>query len=64
MKEGDSSDVISMPPGFFIIKVKSRTPVDENKFSSEKAEFAQKVLSLKKQGVFARFVDELKRKAL
>jgi len=64
LKEDEFSDVISMPSGFFIIKVKEKTPIDEKKFESEKAEFSQKLLSLKKQKNFAKFVDELKRKAL
>ncbi len=49
--------------GFFIIKVKARTPIDEKKFASEKKEFSQKLLQQKKEEAFAKFITELKKKA-
>jgi hypothetical protein len=64
LKDDEFSEIIDTPSGFFIIKVKNRIPVDEKKFESEKAQFIQKLLSQKKEEYFAKFVDELKRRAL
>jgi len=64
LKEDGFSDVIDMgPSGFYIIKLKSRIPIDEKKFEKEKAEFSQKLLSQKKEEYFAQFIEDLKRKA-
>jgi parvulin-like peptidyl-prolyl isomerase len=64
LKEDGFSDVIDMgPSGFYIIKLKSRIPIDEKKFEREKAEFSQKLLLQKKEEHFAQFVEDLKRKA-
>ncbi|MFH1458575.1 MAG: SurA N-terminal domain-containing protein [Candidatus Omnitrophota bacterium] len=63
LKEEEFSEILSLPMGFFIIKTKSRTPIDEKKFESEKEEFSQTLLLQKKQIFFAQFVAELKRKA-
>jgi len=63
LKDDFFSEIVSMPSGFFIIKPKSRTPLDEKKFESEKADFSQKLLFLKKQEFFAKFIEELKIKA-
>jgi hypothetical protein len=52
-----------MPSGLYIIKAKSRSPIDENKFAAEKTEFAQKLLAQKKQEYFIKFVEDLKKKA-
>jgi hypothetical protein len=52
-----------MPSGFYIIKLKSKVPIDEKKFESEKSDFGQKILSQKKQEHFTRFIEELKKKA-
>ncbi len=62
LKEDETSDVIYMPSGFYIIKLKSRLPIDENKFIAEKAEFTEKLLVQKKTEVFYKFVLELKKK--
>lgn len=63
LKEGEASSVITTPGGCYIIKTKTRLPVDEDKFTAEKADFSQKVLSQKKEEFFFRFLEELKRKA-
>jgi len=63
LKDEETSEVLSLPSGFFIIKIKGRTPVDEEKFESEKSEFQEKLLLQKKHFSFALFVAELKRKA-
>ncbi len=63
LKDGEFSQVISVPTGFYIIKLKSRTGIDESKFSSEKTEFAQKLLEQKKAEYFAKFSEDLRKKS-
>lgn len=63
LKDDSISNIIDMEGGFYIIKVKSLTPIDKNKFESEKKDFAQKLLQQKKQEYFIKYVEELKRKA-
>ncbi|PIP20745.1 MAG: hypothetical protein COX40_03010 [Candidatus Omnitrophica bacterium CG23_combo_of_CG06-09_8_20_14_all_40_11] len=63
LKEDAHSGIIEMPSGFYIIKLKSKIPVDENKFREEKPEFAKKLLLQKREEYFSRFLQELKRKA-
>jgi parvulin-like peptidyl-prolyl isomerase len=63
LKGDEFSDTITMPSGFYIIKLKSRVEVDEKKFESEKKEFSQKLLLQKKQEYFVQFIEELKRRA-
>jgi len=63
LKEDDTSGIIEMPSGFYIIKLKSRVPVDEKKFTEEKPEFAKKLLLQKKEEYFNRSFEDLKRKA-
>lgn len=63
LKAGESSDIINMPSGFYIVKVKDRVPVDEKKFEKEKEEFSQKLLLQKKQEYFGKFTEELMKKA-
>lgn len=64
LKEDDISGLIEMPSGFYIIKLKSKIPVDEKKFREEEPEFAEKLLLQKKEEYFSRFLEDLKRKAL
>ena len=64
LKENEFSDVISAPSGFYIVKLKSRVPMDEKKFEGEKEDFIQKLLWQKKQEYFAKFTDELSRQAM
>jgi parvulin-like peptidyl-prolyl isomerase len=52
-----------MPSGFYIIKLKSRVPIDDKKFEAEKNEFSQQLLAQKKQEYFTKLAEELKKKA-
>jgi parvulin-like peptidyl-prolyl isomerase len=63
LKDDEFSDIVKVPTGLYIIKLKSRVPVDEKKFESEKKEFVEKALLLKKQERFGIFLEELKKKA-
>jgi len=63
LKEGEFSQIITAPSGFYIVKLKDKTPVDQKKFENEKKEFSQKALSQKKQEFFTAFLEGLKRKA-
>lgn len=64
LKEDEFSQIIEVvPTGFYIIKVKSKIPIDEKKFETEKTEFSQKLLLQKKQEYFVKFTEELKRRA-
>jgi hypothetical protein len=63
LKEGSFSGIIYMPSGFYIVKLKTRVPIDEEKFKSEKEEFAKKVLSQKRQEEFTKFIEELRKKS-
>lgn len=63
LKGNKFSGVIRTSSGFYIIKVKERIPADKEKFASEKAEFSQSLLLQKKQEVFFKFTEELRRKA-
>lgn len=64
LKENENSGVITLPSGFYIIKVKQRVPVDEKRFAAEKEAFTQKLLQDRKQDYFNRFVEELKKKSI
>jgi len=63
LKGDEFSDIIDTPSAFYIIKIKSSVPVDEKKFESDKDSFSQKLLLQKKEEYFAKFIEELKRKA-
>jgi parvulin-like peptidyl-prolyl isomerase len=63
LKGEEFSQVISVPSGFYIVKLKDRIGVDEKKFESDKEEFSKKALLAKKQEYFTLFLEELKRKA-
>ena len=63
LDDAQLSPVITLPSGFYVIKVKYRAPFDENKFTAEKQDFSRKVLLQKKQEYFNNFVEDLKRKA-
>ena len=63
LKEDSFSEIIEMDPaGFYIIKLKSKIPIDEKKFGEEKTEFTQKLLAQKKQEYFTKYLEELKKK--
>ncbi|MBI5145551.1 MAG: peptidyl-prolyl cis-trans isomerase, partial [Candidatus Omnitrophica bacterium] len=63
LQENNFSEVINMPSGYYIIKVKEKIPVDEKKFSAEKTTFAQQLLMQKKQEYFSGFLEDLKKRA-
>jgi parvulin-like peptidyl-prolyl isomerase len=63
LKENEFSQVVEVPTGFYILKVKERAPIDEKKFADEKKSFSEKTLDQKKQKFFGDFVKELKKKA-
>ncbi|TRZ94927.1 hypothetical protein D4R78_05160 [bacterium] len=63
LKENQPSTVISLPTGFYIIKVKEKKPLEEKRFQAEKTEFAEKLLLQKKQEYFNKFLENLKRKS-
>ena len=64
LTDGEFSDTLNMPSGFYIIKVKNIAALDEEKFESDKQQFIRELLSQKKQEYFIKFLEELKRKAL
>jgi F0F1-type ATP synthase gamma subunit len=64
LKEDEISSVADMGlAGFYIIKLKNKTSIDEKKFDSEKNEFSLRLLEQKKQEYFTKFIEELKTKA-
>lgn len=63
LKENAASEIIDLPSGFYIVKVKTRIPIDEEKFRQDKAGFAERLLVQKKVEYFSRLLEELKRKA-
>jgi len=63
LKTDEISGIIDMPPGFYIIKLKNTVPIDEKKFSEEKKDFTNRLLTQKKQEAFLKFAEELKKKA-
>ncbi len=63
LKEGEFSQALYTPSGVYIIKLKSRVPVDEKKFSQEKEEFAKTLLLQKKHEYFIVFMKGLAKRA-
>lgn len=63
LKAGESSGLISAPTGFYIIKLKSRTGLDENKFLKEKSEFTENLILQKKTEYFVKFTEALRKKS-
>lgn len=61
--ENEFSQIITMPSGLFIIKLKSALAIEEKKFESEKEEFSKKLLSQKKEEYFVKFLEDLKKRA-
>jgi len=64
LKDGELSEVIEMPSGFYILRLKGREMVDEKKFEAEKDKVKEKLLSGKKSEIFNKYVEELVKKAL
>lgn len=63
LKDEEVSEILRMPSGFYIIKVKEKKPFDDAAFQAEKAEFSRGVLAQKRLEHFNRFVGELQKKA-
>ncbi|MBU1726236.1 MAG: peptidyl-prolyl cis-trans isomerase, partial [Candidatus Omnitrophica bacterium] len=63
LKENQPSDIITEPSGFYIVRLKSRAPIDEDKFQKEKQQFSQLLLSQKKEETFAKFLEDLKKQS-
>lgn len=63
LKENEFSGIISLPSGFYIIKLKSFVPIDEKKFKEEKPELSRRLLTQKKQEFFNTFTEGLKAKS-
>jgi peptidyl-prolyl cis-trans isomerase D len=63
LKVNEISDIVSIPMGLYIVRLKARTPIDEKKFQAEKEDFSKKLLLQKKQDYFAKFTEALKKKA-
>lgn len=61
LNDDQTSDIISLPSGFYIIKLKSRIAIDEKKFNEEKDEFTRRLSAQKKQEFFSKFIEELKK---
>lgn len=61
LKENEPSDIISLPSGFYIIKLKSRVPIDEIKFKEEKPALMKQLEMQKKQEYFNKFIEGLKK---
>jgi peptidyl-prolyl cis-trans isomerase D len=63
LKEDRFSRLINTPTGFYIIKLKSRAGLDENKFNREKNDFAKNLILQKKAEYFAEFTEALRKKS-
>jgi len=63
LKDKELSSILSNEKGYYIIKLGSIKPTDETKFAKEKQEFGQKLLLEKQNEVFAKFTEELVKKA-
>ncbi len=63
LEDNQPSKIIGMSSGFYIIKIKSRSKLDETKFKEEKAAFSEQLLNQKKQEAFLKFLEEAKKKA-
>jgi peptidyl-prolyl cis-trans isomerase D len=59
LTDGQTSDIISIPNGLYIVKVKSRSAFDDKKFQTDKEDFSKRLLLQKKQDYFTKFIDEL-----
>jgi peptidyl-prolyl cis-trans isomerase D len=59
LKDEEFSEIIEVPSGFYIIKPKSKIPVDEKQFQKDKKEFTESLLTQKKNEYFAQFEKDL-----
>lgn len=63
LKEDQVSDIINIPSGLYIVRLKSRTSLDEKKFQNDKTDFSKKLLLQKQEDYFVKYIDDLKKKA-
>jgi hypothetical protein len=63
LKDGQNSEIIRLPSGFYIIKVKSVAKIDDNKYGKDKAGIEDNLLDQKKQEKFRVFLTELDKEA-
>ncbi len=63
LKEGQVSDIFSNAGGYYIIKLGTIKPIDESKFTKEKKELGENMLIQEKNKFFAKFTEEIKKKA-
>ncbi len=63
LKDNAVSEVIELPSGFYIIKLKDKPGLDEKKFFEDKIKFSGKLLGEKKQEYFDKFLKELIKKS-
>lgn len=63
LKDKEVSSILSNEKGYYIIKLGAIKPIDETKFTKEKPEFGERLLSGKKNEAFSKFIEELKKKA-
>lgn len=63
LRDNQISNIISVPSGFYIIKPKTHTTIDDKKFSTEEKDFKEKLLMQKQQEAFIKFTQDLKRRA-
>jgi peptidyl-prolyl cis-trans isomerase D len=62
LKDTGVSEIIETPTGYYIIKLKSQTAIDEKKFEEEKKDFTRQLLNEKKVDRFNAFLADYKRK--
>jgi len=63
LKESQTSGIFSDAQGYYIIKLKAIKSIDEDKFAKEKKELGEKILSQEENKVFAKFLEEIKKRA-
>ena len=63
LKPGEVSELIRVPNGYCILSLKEISPIDEEKFTREKEEFAKKLLVRKKDVFYKMWLLNLRKKA-
>ncbi len=63
LQNNELSEIIQLPSGFYLLKLKTRVAIDEKKFQEEKAAFTARLESQKKQEFFSNFSEEFKKDA-
>jgi hypothetical protein len=60
LREGQISQVLGTPSGYFVVKLRQRIEPSEEEFKKEKTDFAKSLLEMKKQDHFRQFLTEIK----